>query len=190
MLDAVWNIYFYKTKILSYKHLKTNFVQVLQNLNVKNRPWKFSTCKSTYHSDAEIPWSLLLAELYIPFEKFFAELEPINDITWSISDLWANIYETGDYQEIHDHTHSISGFSFIFMLQKSEEDLLVFESPLDSLINLSSLSCFKKYDSTPYRPVLEEGEVLIFPNWIKHYVLPNTGNITRMSITGNININT
>jgi hypothetical protein len=91
--------------------------------------------------------------------------------TAEIVDIWYNRYSTAGTQEVH--THGTEGtFSGVYVLEAAEESPLVFFSP--QAANAAFL------DGT-FRPHLNEGDIVLFPNHLPHYVLPCTSVRTTIS---------
>jgi len=130
-------------------------------------------------------------------EKFMNELSKFQeykiDINFQIDSFWYNIYEMGDFQEIHDHSGKDSFYSFVYLLKSNNMDLdseLIFDNPRGSLFKLNNfndmLDGIDNY-KVDYKPDLSKGDLIIFPSHMKHYVsLHKNKNDTRITIAGNI----
>ena len=81
---------------------------------------------------------------------------------------WANVYEKGDYAQIHCHKPSI--YSFVYFVKSKWYD-----SPL----------IFSDYGKR-IRP--KEGRYIIFPSYLKHRVPKNRFNHTRITLSGNFDL--
>jgi|TARA_Y100000114_G_scaffold41387_1_gene36859 hypothetical protein len=110
----------------------------------------------------------ILAELLKPFCKTFV---------FNISNIWINRYDEKDYQGAHVHP---SDFSFI-IYYKSDKSHTVFNSPFSKLLEISN----NKLHDRIYEPSLNNGDMIIFPSYLEHWVRPNSKNTT---IAGNIDI--
>ena len=96
---------------------------------------------------------------------------------FKIEHIWLNKYSKKDYQASHVHA---SDFSFI-IYYKTNKSYTVFNSPVKKL-----LESFKsKIFGLEYEPNLKQGDIIVFPSYLEHWVKPNSNNIT---IAGNINI--
>jgi hypothetical protein len=91
--------------------------------------------------------------------------------------MWMNKYNDNDYQGAHVHP---SDFSFIiyYTINKSHT---VFNSPVKKLLESSNNEIFYKY----YEPNCKQGDIILFPSYLEHWVKPNSNNTT---IAGNIKI--
>ena len=99
------------------------------------------------------------------------------NFVFNVSDIWINKYAEKDYQGSHVHP---SDFSFI-IYYKVDKSHTVFNSPVKKLIESSNNTFFK----SDYEPNLKQGDIIVFPSYLEHWVKPNSNNIT---IAGNIKI--
>ena len=87
------------------------------------------------------------------------------NLTLELNNLWGQLYNKGDYQDSHDHLPC--HWSFVYYVNTPRgSSPLVFEQSKTKLH-------------------LKEGEVIIFPAWIRHYVPPNRCE-ERSIVAGNI----
>jgi hypothetical protein len=96
---------------------------------------------------------------------------------FNVCDIWLNKYSKNDYQESHVHP---SDFSFI-IYYKIDKSYTVFNNPVKNLLEMRDSKIFNK----EYKPKLKQGDLIIFPSYLEHWVKPNSNNIT---IAGNIKI--
>jgi len=73
-----------------------------------------------------------------------------------------------------------SDFSFI-IYYKADKSYTVFNSPVKKLLEISDNKIFKN----DYDPNLKQGDIIVFPSYLEHWVRPNSNNVT---IAGNIKI--
>jgi hypothetical protein len=91
--------------------------------------------------------------------------------------IWINKYDKKDYQGSHVHP---GDYSFI-IYYKTDKSYTVFNSPVKSLLEFGDNKIFNK----DYQTKLKQGDIIMFPSYLEHWVRPNTNNIT---ISGNIKI--
>lgn len=115
-----------------------------------------------------IETTMILSNLLKPYCKHF---------TFKIVDIWINRYEEKNYQASHVHP---SDFSFI-IYYKTNKSYTVFNSPVKKILESIDSKIFYQ----DYEPNLKEGDIIVFPSYLEHWVKPNSNNIT---IAGNINI--
>ena len=99
------------------------------------------------------------------------------DFTFNVVDIWINRYDNNSYQGSHVHS---SDFSFI-IYYKVDKSHTVFNSPVKNLLESYNTELFFKQ----YEPNLKEGDIIVFPSYLEHWVKPNSNGIT---LAGNINI--
>jgi hypothetical protein len=110
----------------------------------------------------------LLSNLLKPYCKNFV---------FNVSDMWINKYSNEDYQGSHVHP---SDFSFIIYYEVDKSHT-VFNSPVKKLLESYNNLVF----SRDYQPNLKQGDIIMFPSYLEHWVKPNSNNTT---IAGNIKI--
>lgn len=123
------------------------------------------------------------------FEEFF-------DKKWDISigSMWFNYYENGEYQEPHTHLGDWSNTIHFACVHFLSFDPLVHNklSFIDPIRRLRSH--FLEFDSNKYSQVYElnanEGDIVMFPAYLEHFVKsssPTPGN-PRITISFNVRI--
>jgi hypothetical protein len=98
------------------------------------------------------------------------------NFTFSITKIWINKYEKNDYQGAHVHG---SNFSFIIYYRGNSNT--IFNSPSKNILQCFDNPIFDIH----YEPNLKQGDIIIFPSYLEHWVKPNSGTVT---ISGNIKI--
>lgn len=96
---------------------------------------------------------------------------------FNVSNIWINRYDKNSYQGSHVHP---SDFSFI-IYYKVDKSHTVFNSPVNNLLQSFDNKFFPQY----HEPNLKQGDIIVFPSYLGHWVRPNSNNIT---IAGNIKI--
>ena len=95
------------------------------------------------------------------------------DLGMYITQSWLNINKPGGFH--HEHRHSNSILSGVFYISAQEGDSICF---IDPNADLKDVITFEHRDwnawnsVTTYFPV-SEGELVIFPSWLRHSVPPN-----------------
>ena len=82
---------------------------------------------------------------------------------------WANVYERGDYAEPHEHRPFDFSFAY-FVKSKWYDSPLIFT-----------------YSGKRVRP--KEGRFVAFPGYLKHHVPKHRYNDTRITLSGNLDMN-
>ena len=105
-------------------------------------------------------------------------LKPIClNFVFKLNDIWINKYAKKDYQGSHIHP---GDYSFI-IYYKTDKSYTVFNSPVKSILEYGDNKIFYK----DYQTKLKQGDIIMFPSYLEHWVRPNSNNIT---IAGNIKI--
>lgn len=99
------------------------------------------------------------------------------NFVFNLKSIWINNYKKNDFQASHVHP---SDFSFI-IYYKTKKSYTIFNSPIKKLLEICNNKIFK----SDYDPNLTEGDIIIFPSYLEHWVKPNSNNIT---VAGNIDI--
>jgi predicted 2-oxoglutarate/Fe(II)-dependent dioxygenase YbiX len=106
----------------------------------------------------------------------FPEKKPTETL---ISHYWFNVYEKGDFQEMHNHNtipRVINGkrfddiFSMIYILHDEESSTVLFRID-DTEIPFYPMKCTVDF-ATPMVDDIKEGTILIFSSHLKHAVIP------------------
>ena len=100
-----------------------------------------------------------------------------NNFVFNLSSIWINKYNKNDFQGGHVHP---SDFSFI-IYYKVNESHTMFNSPVKSLLECLNNKIFDE----DYKPKLKQGDIIVFPSYLEHWVKPNSNNIT---VAGNIKV--
>mgnify|MGYP003653744581 CR=1 FL=1 len=105
-------------------------------------------------------------------------LKPIClNFVFKLSSIWINKYIKKDYQGSHVHP---GDYSFV-IYYKTNKSHTVFNSPIKNLIDSSNSKVFQR----DFEPKLKQGDIIMFPSYLEHWVKPNSNNIT---ISGNVTI--
>lgn len=178
---SIFPITVFKTKVSDNNSLKTLLCpKILKNSEHLKIPkdWITNKVKTSFECEPnglEIlgPNSTYFNLLIQKYIECMGEIFD-KDFKVSIPRIWYNVYTDGEYQEEHDHLtgpFTVTHFSCIHFLSfdpdkhKSPE----FRDPLSQLRNLSvELEC-----GEVYIPQIEEGDLIIFPSYLKHWVPPS-----------------
>jgi len=97
-----------------------------------------------------------------------------------LTDIWINQYNDKDYQGSHVHP---GDYSFI-IYYKCKKSYTVFNSPAKNLIERTT-NLVPSLFGVDYEPNLKEGDIMVFPSYLEHWVRPNSDSVT---ISGNVKI--
>jgi hypothetical protein len=110
----------------------------------------------------------------------------------SIDEIWLNAYEKENFQEPHSHLPGFySGIHYI-CFDPEEHTGTTFQNPMEQLytfmFNPDSLDIEKnEHVLEGFDIDVEEGDIILFPSHLRHYVRRNTSKHLRMTISFNIN---
>jgi uncharacterized protein (TIGR02466 family) len=99
--------------------------------------------------------------------------------------MWGNINPKGGMNFTHVHPSGwMSGVYYIQLPQGTDE--ITFEDPRPARMMDFQRSCLVSDEYFSHQPKV--GELLLFPSWLPHFVLPNTSNEERISVSFNIEL--
>jgi uncharacterized protein (TIGR02466 family) len=114
------------------------------------------------------------------------EMKP--GLNFEIKDSWLNVYDYKDYQ--HFHTHPNADISFVYYHKAPENSgNLMFEAPdlahqmSNFLVNCGHFNVQQRVGIKP-----SKGKIVMFPAFLRHAVMQNETNETRVSLAVNIKI--
>ena len=192
MIVDVFSIPVYSTKLKGHEEYKKELLPYVSNddyfHNVQS--WDSKTETTFMHPlNHEIPWKNLILEVNEHLYKYltiFDEHTPYRIGT----DAWINRYKFSDYQEQHNHVGENNFFSCVYMLNTPHNsgNFAFVNRDLDFY---SSIGFYKIFNITPSRifiPPLVEGDLLIFPSYMDHYVTKNNTNNIRSTVSMNFTL--
>lgn len=110
--------------------------------------------------------TLIQKAIFPAFDAMFAERLQNNAIkTITIAEVWYNRYYPGAWQEVHTHATGKFVFSGVYLLDVAEENPLLF---------FSQGAANTRFTDGTYRPDVQEGDIVLFPSELPHYVMPCT----------------
>jgi len=116
--------------------------------------------------------------------EYWRECQYHAELTPYVFQMWANTTPQGGYVE--PHLHGNMPFTAVLYVDASpEQGNIIIENPLDMVLMTQPISPEVKY---PMGEELEvnTGDLIIFPGYLKHRVLPNTTDRDRLIIGFNI----
>jgi hypothetical protein len=186
----------YWTQVKDHENIKSKLVPIIHNLITENNydnPFKKDCTMTTNFSEKtdfldnemkeKIIWKCL-GEM-ISETNCFTFLKTSDAI---IKNYWFNVYEKGDFQEMHQHRDLpsiIDGkrydttFSIIYILNSEEEDNSTIFKLTGTTIPYIPMLQECEFDTGSIKEI-KEGTLLIFSNQLNHFVRPikKSGRIT------------
>ena len=156
----------------------------------KTSEWMSETT-STMGNDKniELPWDEILKDLEPHVNEYFNLFHPVKPFSYQTRP-WLNKYETGGWQEQHNHTGAASHFSMAYMLETQGQSNFVFaDSPYNWYDNMAELPrIFSNWPHRTFTPEQQNGTILIFPCALDHFVMPNKSENYRITASANFYI--
>lgn len=195
---ALFPVSIFQNYIRENEYLKNKYLPKIQKnynsgeLNVPSG-WNTGNVYTSFDNDDlnRTIFDHQLTDIYYDYiERFFDD-----DVRFEIKELWFNHYENGEYQEQHNHLNpdlfnsSFVHFACIHYLKFDPKvhSPAIFVDPIETL-RYNSLEMKSNNYHDRYMPKVEEGSLLMFPNYLEHYVKetrPTPGN-PRVTISFNI----
>lgn len=196
----IFPITVFKSKVEDNLELKRSLLnQILINSNYLEIPdnWATNKVKTSFDQEPEgreifydgSPYLDMVMQKYYNCIKFIFD----QDFSFIIKEIWYNVYTDGEYQETHDHLATPFNqchFSCIHFLSfdKTQHNPPEFRDPLSQLRSLSIEFESNNYGQI-YVPQVEEGDLLMFPSYLMHRVLPcKKTDYPRVTISFNIKV--
>jgi hypothetical protein len=149
--------------------------------------WKSKTTTTHQHPrNHELPWNSIIPEVNNHFEEFIQIFQPnLNGIEIETHP-WLNRYETGDWQEQHNHFAPEIFFSMSYIIRSNGEENFVFcDQEYTWYSHFYAKNIFNKWPARQYIPEQPDGTLMIFPSTLDHFVMPNKSKNYRISASAN-----
>ena len=113
-----------------------------------------------------------------------------DNLQYIVSDLWCNFQRANEFNPPHNHGGLLS-FVIYLKVPKDIKNECLRHQETKSSAGPGSISFFmgdsdKKNSVTNNSFFPEEGDMFIFPAWLKHWVFPFKSKCTRVSVSGNV----
>jgi uncharacterized protein (TIGR02466 family) len=102
-----------------------------------------------------------------------------------IRSMWGNINPKGGMNFTHIHPSGWMSGVYYIQLPK-DNNIISFEDPRPARMMDFQRSCLVKDEYFDYQ--VKVGDLILFPSWLPHFVLPNTSEENRISISFNIEL--
>ena len=118
--------------------------------------------------------------------------EGLNRVGWTMHSLWINYMQARDFNPPHNHSGDLSFVIYLDVPKELKEEYdnnkhihnnggpgaIQFTWGEEQYLSISNRTYFP-----------ETGMVLIFPAWLKHFVIGYRSEVERVSVSGNIHLN-
>ena len=137
-------------------------------------------------------WQSWLKCIKPTMDRFVQHVGTKVDVDITMENGWANKYEVGDYQEIHDHSDADgTNISMVYFYQLADEtdSGFRFYNQEHSTIKLLGIDdVLNTPDEQLTIPKVKDGDILMFPSHYLHLVSPHRGSKTRITFSANFKI--
>lgn len=117
-------------------------------------------------------------------QSIISDLSP-NRPEFVIRSMWGNVNPKGGYNLTHVHpTGWMSGVYYVELPQGCSG--ITFEDPRPASLMDFQQSCLVDNQHHNHQP--KNGELILFPSWLPHFVNPNLTNENRISISFNVEL--
>ena len=145
--------------------------------------------RSTYEYGEELDWLretirdfiVDISKFYIEHDKTYKDKISQEEQKVDMS-FWTNVNEPGSTNVIH--THKGVSFACTYNLQTSGTGNLVFINPANILNDCNQKSPYIR--NVKVEP--QDGDLLVWPAWVPHFVEENKSNKQRINIASNIKL--
>ena len=133
---------------------------------------------------------------YKKFERFFSDVFKLYadalrkwtgskdenfEEQYDLEALWCNFQGSGDFNPPHDHGGSLSWVIFLQIPEKLKDENKKYKGGITFLYGDGPREAVTHHSFFP-----EEGDMFIFPAWLKHWVYPFQSDCERISVSGNV----
>lgn len=190
MIETFLSPFLFSTSVPNHESIKAEFLPVIKSLlklnkdeylkNKKNSGWNSNVYTSFDHELSFLrDRNFVKSIVWDPLDKFINETRQKKVIgqcpsSFTCDMIWFNYYESGGFQEVHDHLNNSCLYSGIYLLHLDEPNTTAFQSRHSNAF-LTETKTTEKYP---------EGTVFIFPSELLHYVNPVSK--TKYTISFNI----
>jgi uncharacterized protein (TIGR02466 family) len=177
---------FYSSNIFDEKE-NEKYKNFLIDLS-KKTPGKIRSNRGGWQSDTDL-WNQeifkpLLEKTIIIAQNIIADISKKTP-QMVIRSMWGNINPKGGMN--FSHVHPSGWMSGVYYIQLSKDNnSIMFEDPRPARMMDFQRSCLIKDEYFTHQ--VEIGDLLLFPSWLPHSVVPNTSDENRISISFNIEL--
>ena len=104
-----------------------------------------------------------------------------------LSAMWINYQRPNDYNPPHDHDGKLSFVTYLKIPEKLKKENAEYKGKSCGPGGIQFMYGEGPRDAVTYMSYFpKEGDMFIFPAWLKHYVAPYKSKVTRISVSGNV----
>ena len=193
MITTVFPDIVYTGQMPNHASLKERFMKGLEKTSFPKTNWDCdvdTTFNQPYTDNSDVfPWDEYFEGVRTNLSIMSKELgsPPFQGAPHSA---WVNVYRQGQFQERHDHIERETTCSVIYFVNYDHDlDARVsFHNSKSLEYKYSNFNCLFPQDLAWYVPEVKEGDVIIFPGFLEHFVGKQQGDRIRVTASSNIMI--
>ena len=106
-----------------------------------------------------------------------------------LNELWVNFMKKNEFNPPHDHADQLSFVIFLDVPEEIHKEQKEYKGQSGGPGSLSFLYGEGNRQAITYQGIRpNNGDMFIFPSWVKHYVAPFYSDVTRISVSGNVDV--
>lgn len=194
MILNIFSPFYYKGKVKDHDKMRETLVPHIEsnyNKNPNNQPPSWSCKVHTSYLNTDQNLEDIKTAYNENIIEFLQEIHfPYCRI--DIKSAWYNVYKKGQWQEIHNHYGGTDGtyFSAVHFLKYDAKThtSLVFNNTNSTLLQPFKLGRDSSVDywNIKHQVEVAEGDIIIFPSTLDHFVLPQESDELRITVSFNI----
>jgi uncharacterized protein (TIGR02466 family) len=165
-----------------FRPLTDNELEVISNYPVTKQQLGNHTSQEPYFLDAA-GLEDLKAEFKKHIDVYAAE---IMKVSWDLylTNSWLNVNRPSEHHMIHNHSNSlISGV--LYIRSSYIQPTITFNRMVSPYLITAEPEDFTPFNSMEWTVPVEDGNIILFPSKLFHYVKPNESNNDRVSLAFN-----
>ena len=104
-----------------------------------------------------------------------------------LNELWVNFMKKNEFNPPHDHADQLSFVIFLDVPEEIHKEQKEYKGQSGGPGSLSFWYGEGNRQAITYQGIRpNNGDMFIFPSWVKHYVAPFYSDVTRISVSGNV----
>ena len=134
--------------------------------------------------------NLIVSELKSNFPQIKEMFGLKKHVSLFVGNGWINVNSKNDFNVPHVHPNSLVSAVY-YVKVPNNSGKLVFDNPISQhnfIISSDAIQNFNTLNSSIWSIQPNEGELVMFPSWLKHWVEPNRSGDERISLAFNIQI--
>tara|TARA_Y100000592_G_scaffold96067_1_gene163810 strand:+ start:60 stop:770 length:711 start_codon:yes stop_codon:yes gene_type:complete len=121
------------------------------------------------------------------YQKYQNKLYEHGKPEYALTALWANFQRQHEFNPPHDHDGKLSFVIYLSIPDKLKEENKAYKGKSSGPGGIQFMYGDGTRDCISYMSYFpQEGDMFIFPAWLKHWVMPFHSDCVRVSVSGNI----